>query len=685
MSDIFVSYSREDKERVKPLVDALISHGYDVWWDRALVPGDQFEAKIDKEILRARCVLVVWSRHSVNSTWVKNEALEGQDRDILVPVHIDEVRTAVAFRQSQGASLLEWPKHAEQEEFDGLLKAIAAKVGDEPSPDADFAIPQKKNWLPAIVLGFICLLIAGTWITYQSGISDSAMDKNNRITLAILPFESAESFPGIGSEIYGLLREIQSISVVNEVAIRDLSSNRSPAEVASKLSVRFLLLGKVINAEDRQSLVVTLLDSKSSNEVWSESYILLTDNFSKLRNEVTKDLVDALDIDLDIRSRQRLNRTISDNNAAYRSYLLAQDLLRRADLVSLNLARDAFLQAVELDRGFAEAYSGLCRSYLGIYEEQRDSLSFENAERACHRALTLDSENSRSYLALGLLYDASGQYDDAEIELRKTLELDPENADALTGMGLVLSALDRYGEAEEVLQRALSIQRGYWKTHNSLGVFYFQQGSFQKAKENFYEVTYLAPANVTAWINLGTARYFLGEFDQALAAWQQANDLQSDPSSLSNIGSALFFLRRFDEAAEMFRQAVALAPEDHRWWGNLGDALSFVDEAETEKSEAYLKAIDLAITQLAIKPDDVFTTSRLAVYYAAVNDVERGVEMIKQASTEASSDMNVYYSFAVAYSLMKKRTESDQFIKKALENGYLPILVESDPMLQPLD
>jgi Flp pilus assembly protein TadD len=219
-------------------------------------------------------------------------------------------------------------------------------------------------------------------------------------------------------------------------------------------------------------------------------------------------------------------------------------------------------------------------------------------------------------------------------------------------------------------------------------VYYFQQGSFQKAKENFFQVTYLAPSNVTAWTNLGTARYFLGEYDQALTAWQRANELHSDPSSLSNLGSALFFLQRFSEAADMFRKAVELAPEDHRWSGNLGDALRFVVGAESEMTRAYETAIELANARLRINADDMFTTSRLAVYYAAIGDEQRAKSMIERAVAQSSADMNVLYSIAIAFSLMKQYAAAEEYIDKAITNGYLPVLVASDPLLaslQPLE
>ena len=89
MSDIFLSFASADHERVRLLVHALERHGWSVWWDRTIPPGKTFDQVIEAALEVARCVVVVWSRASVISDWVRVEADEGRQRDILVPVLID--------------------------------------------------------------------------------------------------------------------------------------------------------------------------------------------------------------------------------------------------------------------------------------------------------------------------------------------------------------------------------------------------------------------------------------------------------------------------------------------------------------------------------------------------------------------------------------------------------------------
>ncbi len=105
MADIFVSYDSRDRDRIKPLVEALQAKGWSVWWDRDITPGRRWAETIDKELSDARCVVVLWTAESIESEWVNTEAQEGLERNILVPALLDEVRIPLTFRRTQCADL----------------------------------------------------------------------------------------------------------------------------------------------------------------------------------------------------------------------------------------------------------------------------------------------------------------------------------------------------------------------------------------------------------------------------------------------------------------------------------------------------------------------------------------------------------------------------------------------------
>lgn len=98
MADVFVSYARSDKARVAPLVAAIESRGWTVWWDPEIAPGEEFDRQIAKELEMAAAVVVVWTPQSVESRWVRGEAREGADRGILVPVRFEKASLPIDVR-----------------------------------------------------------------------------------------------------------------------------------------------------------------------------------------------------------------------------------------------------------------------------------------------------------------------------------------------------------------------------------------------------------------------------------------------------------------------------------------------------------------------------------------------------------------------------------------------------------
>lgn len=131
MSDIFISYAREDKSRVQTLAKALQDSGWSVWWDPHIPTGKRFDEVIEQAISVAKCIIVVWSKDSVSSTFVRAEASDGADRQILLPVMIDDVRIPLAFRQIQTARLVDWQGSTQDPEFVKLVHDISVLAGQE--------------------------------------------------------------------------------------------------------------------------------------------------------------------------------------------------------------------------------------------------------------------------------------------------------------------------------------------------------------------------------------------------------------------------------------------------------------------------------------------------------------------------------------------------------------------------
>ena len=105
MSDIFLSYAHEDRERVKDIVSACEARGWSVFWDRTIPAGKTWREIVGNALDEACCVVVAWSTTSIKSHWVQEEADEGRERGILIPLLLDNVRPPMGFRDLQAANL----------------------------------------------------------------------------------------------------------------------------------------------------------------------------------------------------------------------------------------------------------------------------------------------------------------------------------------------------------------------------------------------------------------------------------------------------------------------------------------------------------------------------------------------------------------------------------------------------
>jgi hypothetical protein len=136
MADIFISYAHEDRERAKALAQALAEQGWSVWWDRHIPGGQRFHEVIERELAAARCVIALWSTAALDSPWVREEAQDGLDRQILVPAKIETVRLPIGFRTVQTADLSNWKGNPAHPGFVQLIEDTTTVLGECPKQQA---------------------------------------------------------------------------------------------------------------------------------------------------------------------------------------------------------------------------------------------------------------------------------------------------------------------------------------------------------------------------------------------------------------------------------------------------------------------------------------------------------------------------------------------------------------------
>src|SRR5690349_2405304 len=122
--EVFLCYSHFDRSIAHNLATVLEAYGFSVWWDHALLGGDNFRQMIAERIRSAKVVLALFSQHSVESGWVIDEAGRAYQAGKLVPVLIEAVDVPLGFGQLHHCDLIRWTKDRNAAGIEDILLAV---------------------------------------------------------------------------------------------------------------------------------------------------------------------------------------------------------------------------------------------------------------------------------------------------------------------------------------------------------------------------------------------------------------------------------------------------------------------------------------------------------------------------------------------------------------------------------
>lgn len=613
---VFLSYSRDDRERALTVIAALEQSGIEVWWDGLLTGGDAFLQTTESMLEGADAVVVLWTEKSVQSHWVRDEATHGRERNALVPVTLDGSKPPLGFRQIQYVNLAKWRGQTKAPEFVELLRAIeqVASTAERKVvlPAASAIKPRRAvpllNRRTILASGGAAVVLGGVFAGWKAGLLGSGAEAGS---IAVMPFRNLSADPakayfsdGLAEELRAMLslnRRLEVVAQSSSNSLRD--DNLDVPAIAMKLGVAFVLEGSVQAAGEQMRIIARLVDGADGFEKWSQVFERkLTDVLavqSEIAALVTDSLVSTILVPEQIKSI-RVGGT--GNTKAFDAYLRGAALYELAESEQTDrLALAAFDEAIGLDRDYAVAHAGRARALTvisGAYSSGTEVARLNaEAEAAARRAVALAPDLAEGQAALGFIL-MNGQLN--LVAARQPMELGFErgfgNANIMTAYATFSGYLGKFDQARNALVRAKRLDPlnpTVWRTS---GLIEFYARNFAAAETELR-------AGLAKNKKLSAANRALG--DMALARGDIAAAeayFRAEPSTLSRLrGLAVTAHRRGDQIAAQKRLDELLAQfgsnslyqqaQIYAQWGDSAKALDAMERGYVARDVGLLDTL----------------------------------------------------------------------------------------------
>ncbi|HET9459200.1 MAG TPA: toll/interleukin-1 receptor domain-containing protein [Sphingomicrobium sp.] len=449
MASVFLSYSREDVAKAQVVAAALERHGHKVWWDRQLHGGSRFSKEIEQALKGADAVVVLWSRSSIESAWVQDEAAEGRDSGRLVPLLIDDSKPPLGFRQFQTIDLSGW-KGRPGGAIKAVHEAILAKGGQTApaaaEPRAATAAIRNRRPVALAAIAIVAILMAGLayWLVAASGGAEPTPLRLQLGEFKALSREVPEAAPETLRE--ELLAALATDSVI-VATTADAPSSSSPG---------YALSATVRNSGDELLFTIHVTNPESGAALWSETLARPAAIAEIAPRQAAVGVSQVLRCGLG--GAARYGKPMPDETlSVYLSFCEEYWSDTMGKPGNATRALDLARRVVALAPDFSRGWSGLGQVAIWSSREGRltnvEGLRSE-ARKAAERAIDLDGENSQAYEVLAILEPPFAFAEREKLHLKSVTVRPGDCGCEYVGYGAFLSRVGRNAEAVDAFKRA---------------------------------------------------------------------------------------------------------------------------------------------------------------------------------------------------------------------------------------
>ena len=405
------------------------------------------------------------------------------------------------------------------------LDSGAAKTVSESAIQPASTSSQKKFFL----YGGISLAVIIVFALFYFFLPKSPKISDQK-TIAVLPFKNLSDNPendyfsdGITEDIITQLSKISELKVIARSSIeRYKDSDKSVSEIAKELGVSTVLEGSVRRAGNRVRIVGQLIDAKTEENLWADTYDRQMEDIFDIQSDVSKRIASALQTELSPVEKKKIESKPTENLDAYNLYLQGRFYWRKRKPEALVQAAEYFNKAIQLDPRYTLAYVGLadCYALFPYYHASNisDEEAYDRAERMARKALELNPNLAAAYTSLGnVLKEGKWDWSNAEKAFKKALELNPNDANAHQWYCEMLVVLGRMDEALEHAKKAYAIEPFSVIIANNLGRTFLYNRQYDEAIKQLKKSLELDPTLPAIHKNLLWSYYYKSMLEEAIS------------------------------------------------------------------------------------------------------------------------------------------------------------------------
>src|SRR5581483_2339146 len=403
------------------------------------------------------------------------------------------------------------------------------------------ALPSAKNWRWGLIATAIVVPAVRVSLRPIQRALTGSYKKSRIQSIAVLPLRNLSGDPqqeyfsdGMTDELITSLAKIHALRVTSHTSVERYKQTKQPLpEIAHELGVDAVVEGTVLRSGNSIRITAQLIDGRSDQHLWAESYEREARDVLLLQAEVAKEIAAQVGVSLTPRGGAHFARKRQIDPEAHEAYLKGYFYWNTLTCTGFETALKYFQQTTSLAPDFAPAYTGLADAYFNLGDWRCWPLeTLDKAEAAAQKAIQLDPQSGAAHDSLGeLAFYHTWDWTKAAKEFSAAIELSPNDAGIHSDYSIFLVATGHSEEALDEVRTSLQLDPVAEPTNMTAVYVYYLARQYDKGIEQARKTLELFPDSKATFHWLGQCYEKKGMVSEAVAAYLQANSGAPDKAA----------------------------------------------------------------------------------------------------------------------------------------------------------